>query len=141
MHEFWGTLVDDARRMEVAFSLKPCVDHFVPDPFAYSAPGHLSEPVSLLVSHSGTGSQGFAIAICRWALKGVVGDIFRDKETRGKERLGKNKHTSRASPIVWEKRNRSFLRNRLTVSFTPLTVDVVSSFAPPATNPGPAQGM
>jgi hypothetical protein len=113
-----GTLVDDARRMEVAFSLKPCVepiDHFVPDPFAYSAPEHLSEPVSLLVSHSGTGSQGFAIAICRWALKGVVGDIFRDKETRGKERLGKKKTYVTCIAYCVGTGLWSFLRHRLTV--------------------------
>jgi hypothetical protein len=87
-----GTLVDDARRMEVAFSLKPCVepiDHFVPDPFAYSAPEHLSElgpdhrlhyflVVKALPSLSvaGHGKEWF-------------GYLFRDKETRGKERLGK----------------------------------------------------
>jgi hypothetical protein len=55
-----GLVVDDARRMEVAFSLKPCVepiDHFVPDPFAYSAPGHLSEPRPSIALISG-GIQG-----------------------------------------------------------------------------------
>lgn len=61
MHEFWGTLVDDARRMEVAFPLEPCVepiDHFVPDPFAYSAPERLSETWSRSSIASLSGSQG-----------------------------------------------------------------------------------
>jgi hypothetical protein len=69
-----GDLVDDARRMEVIFP-QPCfqpIGHFVPDPFAYSAPGHLSEPEPSIAYFLVVKAHRY---LPLGALKGV-GDLF-----------------------------------------------------------------